>query len=173
LTPSFKMDDTQEVYLLHQTPPALARQLVSRVPLVAGDVVGEPFRGEGAFYEAFPPDVVREWAEIREGRDYRTMPECDWVITNPPFQISGENSVFPLLDYFTQRTRKGVAMLVNDRGFSTLTPPRLVKLQERGWALTQVWVCAVPKWRGRYYFMVWERGCAERGVVRPLVWTPN
>jgi hypothetical protein len=39
-------------YLFHQTPKELARDLIPFVPLVEGDRVIEPFKGEGAFYDS-------------------------------------------------------------------------------------------------------------------------
>ena len=144
-------------YLFHQTPTALARLLVATLPLAEGDVLVEPFRGEGAFWDAFPEGFTKDWAEITQGRDYTSLKDYDWVITNPPFRMEGKNTVFPLLEYYSDRARKGIAFLVNDKGFCTLTPTRLASLQSKGWGLTALHVCAVPKWRGRYYWLVWEK----------------
>ena len=63
-------DDT---YYFHQTPPELAKRLIEFLPLAAGDIVLEPFKGEGAFYDNFPTNVIREWTEIEDGRDYTTF----------------------------------------------------------------------------------------------------
>ena len=156
-----------DTYLFHQTPPAVAAALVATLPVSEGDVWAEPFRGEGSFYNAFPEGVVKVWAELREGRDYTTLEEMDWCVTNPPFRLETEsgrvNAVWSLLDYYTKKARKGVAFLVNEYGFCTLTPPRIKILRARGWGLTALHVCAVPKWRGRYYFMVWEKD--KRGFL--------
>jgi len=75
---------TDATYLFHQTPKNLAKDLIPFVPLVEGDRVIEPFKGEGAFYDALPTFVQKDWAEIQQGRDYQTLTsEYDWVITNP------------------------------------------------------------------------------------------
>jgi hypothetical protein len=152
------MDDT---YLFHQTPKELARDLVAFVPLLPGEKVVEPFRGEGAFYDAFPSYVEKDWAEIEQGKDYTELADYDWVITNPPFRLqTGQkrvNSFWFLLDYYTQRAKKGVAFLGNDRCFSTLTPRRQAILKERGWKITKVVVCSIKKWRGRYFFFILQK----------------
>ena len=148
---------SEDNYLFHQTPADIAQRLVATLPVCAGDVWVEPFKGDGAFYDAFPDTVHKDWAEITQGRDYRTLKDYDWVVSNPPFKLEGKNVVYTLLDYYMDRARKGVAFLVNDYGFCTLTPPRLEALSKKGWGLTSLHVCAVPKWRGRYYFMVWEK----------------
>ena len=154
------MDDT--TYKLHQTPKDCAKDLIAKVPLIEGDRVLEPFKGEGAFYDNFPAFVSKDWAEITQNRDYTSITgEYDWVITNPPFRLDtgGKrvNSFWYLLDYYSQRAKKGIAFLANDRCFSTLTTRRMKLLKDRGWAFTNVIVCSVKKWRGRYYFIVLEK----------------
>ena len=149
-------------YDLHQTPVALAKDLMAFVPLIEGDRVIEPFKGEGAFYNNFPAYVNKDWAELEQGKDYRELTgEYDWVITNPPFKLDTiekrVNSFWFLLDYYSQRAKKGIAFLGNDTCFSTLTPCRQKILKERGWRITKVIVCAVKKWRGRYFFFILQK----------------
>ena len=149
-------------YDLHQTPPDLARDLVALLPLVSTDVLYEPFKGEGAFYDAFPAENPKDWAEITQGREFRayTPPTYDWVISNPPFRVDDfgkkGNAIFPLIDYFTDRAKKGVAFLVSDLGLTTLTRIRRQHLRAKGWDITKIVMCEVKKWRGRYYFIVFQ-----------------
>ncbi len=54
------------------------------------DVLLEPFRGEGAFYNKLPP-LRTEWCEIDDGVDFLTYDNTvDWIITNPPYSIFKE-----------------------------------------------------------------------------------
>jgi hypothetical protein len=150
------MDDE---YFFHQTPANLAMQLVETLPLLPTDRLYEPFRGEGAFYNAFPAVNPKDWSEIRFNRDYKDYNEqYDWVITNPPFKLdNGPNRVnafWTLMDYYTDRANKGVAFLGNDACFGTLTPKRLQQLADKGWAIESITVCNIKKWRGRYFFIV-------------------
>ena len=150
------MDDP---YLFHQTPADCARDLIAKVPLVPGDVIHEPFKGEGAFYDSLPEP--KDWAEIQQGKDYKELGECDWVITNPPFRLESEkgrfNAFWFLLDYFSQKTKKGIAFLGNDRCIASLTPRRLAILKERGWGVSSMTVCSIKKWRGRYFFIIFQK----------------
>jgi hypothetical protein len=149
------MDDQ---YYFHQTPRTCAADLIALVPLVAGDRVLEPFKGEGAFYDQLPAFVEKDWCEITQGRDYKDYDkEFDWVISNPPFKMDGKNVIWPMIDYYTQRAKKGVAFFVSDYGFSTLTPVRQAVLKERGWGLTGLTMVNVKKWRGRYFLMIFEK----------------
>ena len=154
----------RETYLFHQTPPELAKNLIAEVDLVRGDVVLEPFRGEGAFYNNFPEFVKKEWCEIEEGKDYKSHDHnnVDYVITNPPFRLetksSGrENAFYNLLLYYTDKVNKGICFLGNDYCFSTLTPKRLKEINEKGFYLSKIVVCSVKKWRGRYFFIVFKK----------------
>lgn len=152
----------KETYLLHQTPKECAKDLIAQCHLIEGDRVIEPFKGEGAFFDCFPPFVQKEWAELEQGRDYRDLSgEYDWVITNPPFRLETGakrvNSFWFLLDYYSQRAKKGIAFLGNDMCFSTLTPKRMRLLNERGWSITKVVICSIKKWRGRYFFIILEK----------------
>jgi hypothetical protein len=153
----------RNIYLFHQTPVALAQTLLKRIPLEPNDILYEPFKGEGAFYDHFPEGHPKEWSEVEQGRDYRDhLGEYDWVITNPPFQLKegGKrvNSIWMLLDYFSERARKGIAFLCNDNLLSTLTPIRIKKLEQRGFAVESITVCNVKRWRGRYFFVVLRKG---------------
>lgn len=154
---------TDDTYHFHQTPVALAQALIPLVPLEPHDTLYEPFKGEGSFYDHFPEGHPKDWSEITQGRDYKDYSgEYDWVISNPPFRLETDkgrvNSIWLLIDYYTQRAKKGIAFLVNDYGLSTLTPIRLAVLKERGWALEGITICNVKKWRGRYFFLVFRKG---------------
>ena len=151
--------NADQIYLFHQTPPELAKKLISLLPLQEGDVICEPFRGEGAFFNAIPEGCPRVWAEIKMGKDYKDInEEYDWVITNPPFRLEQDNSringFWLTLDYFTQRAKKGVAFLFNKKCLEALTPKRLQLLEQRGWSVQKIVVCSIKKWAGRYYFLV-------------------
>ena len=151
----------RETYLLHQTPEELAKELITFCPLQAGDLVIEPFKGEGAFYNNFPSNVVKEWAELEQGRDYMTLTECDWVITNPPFRLDTGtkrvNSFWLIVNHYSTIAKKGMAFLGNDNCFSALTPRRLQLLKDRGWYIQKIVVCAIRKWRGRYFFIIFQK----------------
>ena len=158
------MDDA--TYQLHQTPNDCAKDLIATITFEDGDRVLEPFRGEGSFYNNFPTNVIKEWAEIRVGRDYRDLAilsgNYDWVITNPPFRLEQEggkrvNSFWFLLDYYSTRINKGIAFLANDACFGTITPRRMAILNARGWFIHHITVCSVKKWRGRYFFIEFRK----------------
>jgi hypothetical protein len=155
-------------YYLHQTPQPLAKKLIETLDLVAGDTVLEPFKGEGSFYNELPDFVVKDWTEIEEGRDYLSNTnKYDWIISNPPFKLETAepdgapskrvNAFWKLVLHYTNQAQKGIAFLGNDYCLSTFTPTRMKVLNQAGWYLHGVQICAVKKWRGRYFFLTFKK----------------
>ena len=61
---------------------------VSGISQIKHDVVLDPCRGDGAFYDQYPDYCTKDWCEITEGRDFFDWPyKVDWIITNPPYSI--------------------------------------------------------------------------------------
>ena len=152
-----------ETYFIHRTSRALATDLIALTPLEEDDLVLDAFKGEGAFYDALPSYVRKEWCETSQGRDYKDFGgTTDWVISNPPYRLQNEtgkrvNALWLLLDYFSTRVVKGIGFLINDKCFSALTPRRLQTLAERGLHLTKLVVCSVKQLRGRYYYIIFTK----------------
>lgn len=50
------------------------------------DVVIDPYRGDGAFYDQYPAHVDRRWCEITQRRDFMDCrAPVQWIMTNPPW----------------------------------------------------------------------------------------
>ena len=125
----------RETYLFHQTPETLCKELIKYVPYQEGDILFEAFKGEGNFYRNFPTNTTNVWTELEEGKCYTSYQgKIDWVITNPPFrlEVNGkrENSFIKLLNYFADRTDKGICFLANYNCWGAMTPKRMKELKE-------------------------------------------
>ena len=145
-SPSPERDDDWD-----QTPVEICQKIIGLFPWIAGELVLEPFRGDGNFYDNLPKHVRRDWCEIRQGRDFfRYDGQSDTIITNPPFRdaAGGENLVVPCLDRCLQLARKRVIYFVNHKVFNALTPGRLKEYGNRGWGITHLSVWDVRKWFG-------------------------
>lgn len=156
--------EKDDAYYFHQTPKELAKDIVEKYDFLFsdGDVLYEPFKGEGAFYEVFPTRCQKIYAEIVEGKDYKEEETFDWVISNPPFRLENpdgkrRNAFWELTDYFTDKAKKGVVFLCNDYCLTTLTPNRQKALRDKGYGITHLTVCNVRKWRGRYFVVVFQK----------------
>jgi hypothetical protein len=158
-----------ETYYFHQTPEELTKLLIEKINIYPDDILFEPFKGEGSFFNNYPQVNIKHYTEIEEGLDYKDFDlPFDWIITNPPFQLNGENgrvnAFWYLLNYFMDKANKGIAFLGNDNCFSALTPKRIQIIKNKGWELKKLVVCSVKKWRGRYFFFIFEKnniGCLD------------
>ena len=160
----------EEYYYFHQTPPELCKKLIETLDIKEGEILLEPFKGEGGFFNNFPINTVRHFCEIEEGVCYKSYKDkCDWVISNPPFRLEDEkkggkhvNTFFKLILHFAPLVNKGIAFLGNDSCFSTLTPLRLKMLEtEYGLYLNGYVVCSIKKWRGRYFFITFSKNKSD------------
>lgn len=76
---------TDKVY----TPDNIAKEIIAKFDI--GGKVLDAFRGKGAFYDNYPADVIKDWCEIDNGKDFFAYNErVDWIITNPPYSIYDE-----------------------------------------------------------------------------------
>ena len=153
-------DDT---YYLHQTPKSLAKKIIENIDWKNNENVVEPFKGEGAFYDQLPDYVNKSYAEIEEGIDFRGIDysDVDTIITNPPFRLETDNgrknAFFDILMFFAKTKVKKIIFLCNDYCFGSLTPNRLLKLNNEGLYIHSLTTCSIKKWRGRYYVITFTR----------------
>lgn len=79
---------------LYPTPKDTIESLFKHLVLRSTDTFLEPCRACGAIYNTIGlPEEQKDWAEIREGRDYLTHDfgkKFDVIITNPPFSLTTE-----------------------------------------------------------------------------------
>lgn len=156
------MDYPDDVFQFHQTPIELCKLLIKFIPTQEGEICLEPFAGLNNFFNQFPINTVNVRTELRDGLDYTSYKEKpDWVITNPPFCLNKEgkrvNAFIFLLEYFMNITSKGIAFLVNQKCFNSLTPKRLTAYNKNNWYIQKIVICNVKIWFGRYYFIIFEK----------------
>ena len=163
-----------EKYYFHQTPKELVKILLDHVPCEEGQDWYEPFKGEGAFYNAFNDKDARAtfYSEIEEGKDFRDFEyeePVDWVVSNPPYANGKELSFWDIHQHFVDdmadgNINKGICWLVNDKCFTAFTPKRLEWMEKRGVYLYKIVVCNIQKWRGRQYFLILKKKCCGKCV---------
>lgn len=67
------------------TPPHIAKRIIDQLPIQSDNIVLDPFRGTGAFYEQLP-QCFKHWCEIDDGRDFFDFNiPVDWIVSNPPY----------------------------------------------------------------------------------------
>ena len=149
-------------YYFHQTMPELCKDIISNIPFNDDDILLEPFAGEGNFYNNFPEELEKHKSEIEDGLcfkdfDYEGIKPTT-IITNPPFRIDNKNAFFDILLFFAKiRHIKKMYILGSSYCFNSLTPPRMLKLNQAGIYLNKITCVNVKKWAGRYYILSFSR----------------
>ena len=97
--------------------------------------------------------MPREECEIERGCDfYEWKDKVDWVVGNPPFHES-----WKFFDKASEVARKGIAFLINNQAFNSMTPRRYELLAERGFYLQGIHLVADKRWFGRYYYLIFRK----------------
>jgi len=154
-----------EIYYFHQSPPELAKDIIDNISFYYDDVVLEPFAGENAFYDNIPyfDEMTKYRCEIEDdGGDFRDFDyegiKPTMILSNPPFRLDGKNAFFDILRFFSKiRSVKRIIFLCSDICYSSLTPMRMMKINEEGMFLQKITTCCVKKWKGRYRVLYFGR----------------
>lgn len=155
-----------ESYYFHQSPISLCKDIISNISFNDDDILLEPFAGEGSFYDNFPEGITKYKCEIEESLDFRDFDydgiKPTIVCTNPPFRLETENgrknAFFDIILFYAKITSiKKMYILCNDYCLGTLTPNRMVKLNENNLFVNKITTINIKKWRGRYYLIEFGR----------------
>lgn len=141
------------------TPPELARTLISKVPILAGNFVIDPCPGKGAFLNSLP--VYSDNIGLDE--DFLIYGDSvDWIVTNPPY-----SDLDRWLEHSFKIAEVGVALLL---GLLNVTPKRLELANRYGFGLTSMHLCKVFHWFGISAFCIWQKGCKDIVNYDRIVW---
>jgi hypothetical protein len=68
------------------TPLKVAKEIINLFEIKG--VILDAFMGDGAFYNQYPTNCIKDWCEIDKGKDFFDYHnKVDWIITNPPYSI--------------------------------------------------------------------------------------
>lgn len=136
------------------TKSSMAKYLMERLYFNDNDVLLEPCRGDGAFYNNFPSNTINKWCEINEGIDFLKWDEddkVDYCISNPPFV---PRKLFWSFNQKAMRiTNKGIYWLLSISSFNVFTPKRLEEMEKEGWYIQSFHIVSDKRWYGRYVFI--------------------
>jgi len=99
------------------------------------DLLLEPFRGGGAFYDKLKEYSDNEvlWCEIDEGEDFFDFNDkVDWVITNPPYSIFDK-----ILPKLLEVADNNVVVIPVNKLLSSM--PRLMDIKRAGHGIRDVY----------------------------------
>ena len=133
------------------TPLALSQKAIDMV-IDAGQYKTwlDPSRGEGSFFNQFPPSVEKDYCEITEGKDFFEYQKYnDVIIGNPPFSV---------WDKWLEKTISLKPLVINYViGCMNLTPRRIEMFNDAGYGITKFHIVTVKKWFGQIFLIQLEK----------------
>ena len=135
------------------TKPSMAKHLLSRIDFQPEDIICDPGKGDGAFFNNFPKDYPKVWFEINDGKDYLgdEIINVDYTISNPPFVP--RKLFWGFMVRAMETTKKKIFWLLNLQSMNVFTPRRLQEMKDKGWFITSQYIVADKRWYGRYAFV--------------------
>jgi hypothetical protein len=132
------------------TNPVMAKYLIDRETFFDGELVCEPCKGDGAFYDNLPDNVVKSWYELQEGKDYLGDEKVivNTTLSNPPFVP--RKLFWKFMVRAMETTTDRIYWLLNLGVLNVFTPKRLNEMKEKGWFINSFHIVADKRWYGRY-----------------------
>lgn len=136
-----KKEERTDVYI---TPQSLVRRHLSIFGGIQQQIVLDPFRGSGAYFNLFDEyftQSIFEWCEIEAGRnffDYKGTP--DIIVSNPPYSI-----IEPILEKCYSLRPKIISFLLCAHN---VTPHRIQRANAMGYYVMDYTLCRVDRWFG-------------------------
>ena len=132
------------------TPLQVAVKLIDMTEIKETDRVLDPSKGDGVLFDNFPP-CLKQWCEIREGRDFfEFVDSVDVIVSNPPFSIYTK-----WLQHCIKLNPRKIALVM---GCLNLTTIRLKLLEDNGYYLTKLHIVNIRGWFGITYLVLFEKG---------------
>ena len=135
---------------IYYTPELLAKEILSLFDFKDKEILLDPCKGKGAFFNNYPNNTINEWCEISDNKDFLEYnKKVDYIITNPPYSILNK-----FIDKSIEVSNIGFGFLLHQHA---LTLSRFKKLKNNGFYLTKYHQCKVWKWYGHQIFVFFEK----------------
>jgi hypothetical protein len=143
------------------TPKPLAERIIQMTAIQPHEVVLDPCRGGGVFYDNLPP-CHKYYCEIAEGKDFYGwhMP-VDVVIGNPPY-----SQWTKWLAHTLTICKKRFCYVF---GANSLTGNRIQMIHDAGFGITKIHLCKVAWWMTQSLIIVAEKGASSIMTSEPII----
>lgn len=98
----------------------------------------DPCRGQGAFYDNYPPNCIKDYCELSEGKDFFDYNKrVDWIITNPPW-----SKIKEFLKH-SVKISDNIVYLISINHFTTKARLRII-YEESGFGVKEIYCVKTP-----------------------------
>lgn len=131
------------------TPKPVALKMIEMCDLKKGNIVLDPSKGGGVFYNNFPDYVNKEWCEIEEGVDFfKYNKKVDCILGNPPYSL------------WTKWIKH--TLTITDKfcyifGTANASRNRLNMIMKEGFSITKIHLLEIDWWFGDSLIIVFEK----------------
>ncbi len=134
------------------TPLELSKTHIERIKNKKSYVWYDPFKNSGSYYNQFPAENKKDWAEILDGRDffeYDPQIKNLCICSNPPYS---------LMDKVLERSVALKPIIISFLiGINNLTTKRMEFMEKNGYFITDIHLTKVYKWFGMSSCITWEK----------------
>eukprot|EP00732_Lithocolla_globosa_P001488 Lithocolla_globosa_v1_NODE_752_length_3331_cov_1184.225275.p2 type:complete len:191 gc:universal NODE_752_length_3331_cov_1184.225275:651-79(-) len=131
------------------TPKPVAIKMIDMCDLKDGDIVLDPCKGGGVFFDNLPNNIKKDWCEIEQNKDFcEYNKHVDVIIGNPPYSIWNK---------WIEHTCNICDKFCYIMGFLNFTPPRIDYIINQGFGLTKIHLLKVDYWFGQSIICVFEK----------------
>lgn len=165
VTKSYGKSESYKTNDIVYTPRYLAKLIIDQLPIQENDILLDPFKGGGAFYDQFPETQEKDWCEIEEGRDFFDYNKrVDWIISNPPYSKYTE-----VMQHSYELANNVVYLIPLNKIVSSWG--RCVDLENYG-GIPYIWIFPAAKANFSFGFpacAVWIKQ-GYRGLTKTILW---
>jgi len=153
-----KKGNEKDVFI---TPVNLVKNHIVYTQTITGECMGyndiwyDPFKNSGNYYNNFPVEEKKDWAEILEGRDFfeyepEELDEHNLIIcSNPPYSMMDK-----VYERCIELGAIYISLLV---AFHSITPRRIEYMEQAGYAIKFLHICKVFKWYGMSCIVIFDK----------------
>lgn len=143
---SMKMKSNDIIY----TPKPVAELMISLCDIKEGEIVLDPSKGGGVFYDNLPSNCIKKYCEIEEGIDFFNFSDkIDLIIGNPPFSIWDK-----WIQHTIKLNPKKICYIMNCFNF---THKRVNNMIENGYNISKLHIIQISWWFGRSFIVIFEK----------------
>jgi hypothetical protein len=132
------------------TPKPVAELMISLCEIKENEIVLDPCRGGGVFYDNLPNNCIKKYCEIEEGIDFLEFNEkVDLIIGNPPYSIWNK-----WIEHTIKLNPKKICYIMNS---FNLTDKRVLYLMENGYNISKFHILKIEWFFGHSFIVIFEK----------------